>query len=46
MVPVWNPGALKQSVKFGHYSCNGAFMFHSQGSRVQHPHQGSYGQEM
>jgi hypothetical protein len=24
--PVWNPGVLKQAVKFGHYSCNSAFM--------------------
>lgn len=22
--PVWNPGVLKQAVKFGHYSCNSA----------------------
>lgn len=26
-VLVWNPGVLRQSVKFGHYSCNSAFMF-------------------
>lgn len=30
-VPVWNPGVPRKSVKFGHYSCNSAFMFHSQG---------------
>ena len=28
---------LRQSVKFGHYSCNSAFMFPSQGSCVQSP---------
>lgn len=40
MVLVWNPGVLKQSVKFGHYSCNSAFMFHSQGSCVPRPQRG------
>lgn len=39
-VLVWNPGVLRQSVKFGHYSCNSAFMFRSQGSCVQQPQQG------
>lgn len=31
---------LRKSVKFGHYSCNSAFMFRSQGSCVQAPQQG------
>lgn len=31
---------LRQSVKFGHYSCNSAFMFRSQGSCVQQPQRG------
>ena len=29
----------RQTVKFGHYSCNGAFMVCSQGSCVQLPEQ-------
>lgn len=41
-VLAWNPGVLRQSVKFGHYSCNGAFMFPSQGSCVQQPRRGLF----
>lgn len=35
----WNPGVLRQTVKFGHYSCNSAFMVCSQGPCAQPPQQ-------
>lgn len=37
-VLVWNPGVPRQSVKFGHYSCNSAFMFCSQKGHVCNSH--------